>query len=122
MECGCGKYIKSERIDIVDSTLLITIPNREYMNDKNYGLCIAQCIPKDTLGPKAVMIADGKNKYALIDKTGHYVYSDQLRPRNIYCIRGATDTGSFVYYGYQRLPKTEFKFNCSFNKPREQVK
>lgn len=106
---NCRHFVTS--VSVVDNTaqLVIQIPSNNYLNNSEVCIAIAQNIPGTSqVRPVKIQIGTATDLYDLIDRDGHYVYSDQLRKRTIYCTRVATDSLIFIYNGRCCLPCTSF--------------
>lgn len=112
IQSGCNKcpnFVTSTSVTLSGSTLIIGIPENNYLNKSRVCICVAQNIPAGVTSDTQVVIGVGTSNYNLVN-CGNFVYGDQIKSRTIYCTTVGTDTNSFVYSGRCRLPKTAHVF------------
>lgn len=89
---NCQKLIKSTSIELVESCLVITIPEFEFENLEQYCLVLCQSIPSDATTER-VTITDGETSYTtVLTRYGNFVRADMLRTRRRYVIAYGNDT------------------------------
>lgn len=104
---GCRSFVVTTAVATNGTDLVLQIPENNYINNTEVCIAIGQNIPSlSGILPVKVQIGADATLYDVVTRSGHYVYSDQVKKRNIYCTSVATDTLSFVYNGRCGLPCT----------------
>lgn len=107
---GCEHFVRTNSVTLVDSVLVLNIPQKTYSNKEKVCICVAQAIPVVTSAQTvAITIGNSATQYPLRTKCGNNVYADQIRSRRVYHANAATDTASFVVPDCE-LCKTGFNF------------
>lgn len=107
---GCEHFVRTNSVTLVDSVLVLNIPQKTYSNKEKVCVCVAQALPNVTSAQTvAITIGTGTTQYPLRTKCGNNVHADQIRSRRVYHTNVATDTASFVVPACE-LCKTGFNF------------
>ena len=98
--CTC-KPIKTTAVAVSGTNLVLTIPSMTFNNCEKYIICVAQAIPDTAtnLMSVAIQIGDGTTLYPMVRRCGHYVYANQIKANQTYCLLVAADTQRFVVVG-----------------------
>lgn len=107
---GCVHFVKTVSATLVDSVLVLNLPQATYSNKEKVCICIAQALPDVTSAQTvAITIGAGTTQYPLRTKCGNNVHADQICSRRVYHTNVATDTTTFVVSACE-LCKTGFNF------------
>lgn len=108
---SCKRFVKTINVTLFGNVLLLTIPAKNYFNNEEVCICVAQKLP-DCIGTDItvnVQLGNAGPQYPL-QICGKHVYADQIRCRKLYCTRVATDTKTFNMIGNGNLCCTEHVF------------
>lgn len=96
--CGaCKHFVKTTAVTLVDSVLVLNIPQKTYNNHETVCICVAQTIPDVTSAQTvAITIGTSTTQYPLRTTCGNNVHADQIRSRRVYHTHVATDIPVFV--------------------------
>ena len=114
-KCNCCKHLAIvTSATIKNNQLILQVPEKSYVNGEMVCFLIAQNLPI-SYEPIPVIVKVGEtNEYFLFNRNGNYIYSDQIRSRQIYSTQYRTDTKAFKYCGYRRLQNTRFVFGTMY--------
>jgi len=101
--CGCNscELVQTTSISVIDSQLVLEIPNNEYVNHQM--VCIQ--LGNSTLAvqspplPVKVGLGGTTELVDVITENGNYLYTDQLYKRSILRVMVATDSSLMVKRG-----------------------
>lgn len=89
--CGCSKLLFAGTVTASTTAVTITLPAQSICNDEKLCFIVTTTIPVAS-PPLPVIISVGTSQYKMINQSGNFVYSDQLKSRRIYCVSLKTDS------------------------------
>lgn len=110
---GCAHFLKSTSIAVVGGTLRITLPRETVCNKERICICLAQPIPGTVTPNMVVTVLIGTVPFNIINKSGNFMYADQLRSRKVLRTTVGIDTSSLVLTCGNNLCPTAHVFTCA---------
>lgn len=89
--CECNKLLYTGTVTSSPTAVTITLPAQSICNNEKLCFVVTTNIPVAT-APLPIIISVGTSQYKMINQSGNYVYSDQLKSRRVYCISMKTDS------------------------------
>lgn len=89
--CECNKLLYTGTVTSSTTAVTITLPAQSICNNEKLCFVITTSIPVATT-PLPIIISVGTSQYKMINQSGNYVYSDQLKSRRVYCVSMKTDS------------------------------
>lgn len=96
----CDNLVKTTSVSLVGDTLVLVIPDRNYVNHQMVCVGVEQFIPTVTVPTRvAIGLGSDTSLVSIITENGNYLYTDQLRCNSPLRLQVATDTKLFVKRG-----------------------
>lgn len=113
MQQNC-KIVKSKKIYVNDSNLIIDIGTIELHNDEVFEIIICQNIPQEANENNTIQIQIGNKMVSLYNVTGNYTRADQIHSRTKYIVAFGVDPLHISLL--KRIYRSKFKYsNINFN-------
>lgn len=105
----CNKFITTTSNSVVDTQLILSIPQTTFNDGDIIYLYVAQSLTSAlSSNSVAIQIGSSATYYPLVKTCGNNVRADQIRDATIYKLTVKTDPGHFIVNGSKCLPCSLF--------------
>lgn len=107
---SCNRFVETTAVALTDGSVVYTLPDQEYVNNRVYCIKLGQALPDGTNSSSILRFSINGVLYSAIGKCGHFVYGDQIRGGCTYPFKALSDTVAFIFAGNGCLPRTGHAF------------